>query len=131
MRKRFLVWFVTILSVFVFCMAFSACDEGKAEDVVITVENATDGQTLLSYMESLQEDGKITFTVQDGMMVKINGTSNKMNAYWMLYTTDMGNADTSWGTYIYNGKTLGSAIYGAESLVIKNGETYVWTYQTF
>ena len=99
--------------------------------MVIVVENATQEQTLLSYMQDLQEEDVFSFTLQNGMVTKMNGTSNSTNSYWMLYTTDTENANTSWGTYEYNGETLGSAALGVGELVVKNGATYVWTYQTF
>ena len=131
MRKKLFVGLARLLCVLSFCMFFSACNVRKVDDVVLVAENVMEGQTLLSYMADCQEDGKITFSVQDGMVVKMNGVANTTKSFWMLYTTDTENANQSWGTYTHNGETLGSAMYGAESLIIKNGETYVWTYQTF
>lgn len=109
----------------------SSSSEESSTDVAIIVENATEGQTLLSYMETLQADGEITFSVRGGLLVTLNGTSNTTKSYWMLYTTDADNSNEAWGTYVYNGETLASSMYGVESLVVKNGETYIWTYQTF
>ena len=40
-------------------------------------------------------------------------------------------ANTAWGTYEYNGETLGSAIVGAEALPVVDGEVYIWVYQSF
>lgn len=130
MKRKMQFLFTFIFALAFFCFGFTACKK-DAEDVVITVENATDNQTLLSYMQSLQEEGKITFTLKNGMVTEIGGTANTTKSFWMLYTSDTENANQAWGTYVYNGETLGSAMYGAETLVVKNGETYVWTYQTF
>ena len=130
MKKRVSIWFTWVLCLFMICVGFSACKD-KPDDVVIVVENATQNQTLLSYMQQMQADGELSFTIQDGLVVEINGTANTLNSYWMLYTSDAENANNAWGTYDYDGVTLGSAIYGAEGLILKNGATYVWTYQTF
>ena len=131
MKRKVSVLFVVLIFFMTLCLGVVACQKGEVQDVVIMVENATQGQTLLSYMQELQEENKLSFVLQNGMVTKINGTSNAVSSYWMLYTTDVENANTAWGTYEYNGQTLGSAISGAETLIVKNGETYVWTYQTF
>jgi hypothetical protein len=49
----------------------------------------------------------------------------------MIYTTDEDNSNTAWGLVEYNGKTYGSAMYGAEELKVKQGESYIWLYQSF
>ena len=129
-----MAWLTTLVCVLALAFSFAACKK-DAEPGVITVENATDNQTLLSYMEALQEDGVLTFEIQSDMVTKmvtkINGVANFANSYWILYTTDTENSNTDWGTFAYNGQVLGSAALGAESLVVKNGETYVWSYETF
>ncbi|MGN1372835.1 MAG: DUF4430 domain-containing protein [Candidatus Coproplasma sp.] len=114
----------------VFGVCFVGCNK-EVEPVAITVSQAYDGETLLQYMEDMQKDGELSFTVSDGMVTGINGTSQTTNTYWMLYTSDTENANTAWGTYEYDGQTLGSAIYGAESLTVKNGCVYVWVFTTF
>ena len=131
MKRKLSVLLASLLCMVTLCFAFVGCQKGDVDDVVITVENASQDQTLLSYMQALQEEGTLLFTVSDGMVIKINGTANAGASYWMLYTTDTENANTSWGTYEYNGETLGSAALGVGELVVKNGATYVWTYQTF
>ena len=65
------------------------------------------------------------------MVTSINGITQTANTYWMLYTSDEDNANTGWGTYDYDGKSLGSAIYGAESLTVKDGCVYVWVFTKF
>ena len=129
--KRLTVFLFSILLSIAFCLSFVACDK-EAQPVVITVSNeAKEGMTLVEYMEDMQKNGEISFTVQGGMMTEINGVKNGTNSYWMLYTSDADNADTSWGTYEYNNQTLGSAVLGAESLVVAVGAIYIWVYQTF
>ena len=130
MKRKVAVLLATFCSLVALSVGIVACQKGEVQDVVIVVENATQEQTLLSYMQDLQEEGQLSFTLKNGMVTKMNGTSNSTNSFWMLYTTDTENANSAW-TYEYNGQTLGSAISGAETLVVKNGETYVWTYQTF
>lgn len=130
MKNRCLAWFMSLLSFCVVSFSLTACKK-EVDPVIITVEHATENQTLLSYMETLQEDGVLTFEIQNGMITKINGTSNFGSSYWMLYTTDNENANTQLGSYTYNEQVLGSALYGAETLTVKNGETYVWSYETF
>ena len=131
MKRKVAIFLATLCSLVAVCVGLVACQKGEVQDVVIVVENATQEQTLLSHMQDLQEEGQLSFTLKNGMVTKMNGTSNSTNSFWMLYTTDTENANSACGTYEYNGQTLGSAISGAETLVVKNGETYVWTYQTF
>lgn len=107
----------------------------QVEDVVITVSGEqmtlTDTTTLADYMLSLKSSGLIDYEIKDGMVTSINGTANKNSSYWMLYTSDADNANTAWGTVDYDGNTYGSAILGAESLVVKEGCLYIWSYTTY
>lgn len=113
-----------------FGVCFIGCNK-EVEPVAITVSQATEGETLLQYMEGLQENKELTFTISNGMVTSINGISQTTNCYWMLYTSDSENANTAWGTYVYEGNELGSAIYGADSLTVKEGCVYVWVYTKF
>lgn len=101
---------------------------------VINVTDKVDADTTLyEYMITLRDDGQITFTDADGMITSLNGISNKSDwsEVWMVYTTDEDNSNTAWGLVEYNGKTYGSAMYGAEELKVKQGESYIWLYQSF
>ena len=101
---------------------------------VINVTDKVDADTTLyDYMVTLRDDGQITFTDADGMITSLNGLSNKADwsEVWMIYTTDEDNSNTAWGLVEYNGKTYGSAMYGAEELKVKQGESYIWLYQSF
>ena len=113
----------------------SIAEVAKTENmVVITVDEAEDGVTLLSVMESLQAEGKLTYTYGvDGMVTSIEGQENAADwsACWMLYTSDAELANTDWGTVEYNGETYGSAIVGAGVLEVIEGGIYIWSYQNF
>ena len=113
----------------------SVAEVAKTENmVVITVNEAEDGVTLLSVMESLQAEGKLTYTYgADGMVTSIEGKENAADwsACWMLYTSDAELANTDWGTVEYNGVACGSAIVGAGALEVIEGGIYIWSYQSF
>ncbi len=115
---------------------FTACNNegGSIAPVVITANDKSftyENKTLLDYMSYLQDNGKLSFTVKDGMVTSINGKSNTTNSYWMLYTSDTENANTDWGKYDNNGEIYGSAALGAETLAVKENCVYVWAYETF
>lgn len=130
--KRKILSFVTLLATVIlstFCLV--ACDK-EVQPVVITVsEPVTVETTLLDIMNERKTEGELQFEITNGMITSLNGTANTTNSYWMLYTSDASNANAEWGTYEYNGETLGSAVLGASALVVAQGETYVWVYQTF
>ena len=93
----------------------------------------TDTTTLVDYMNSLKNDGQLTFEINNGMVSSVNGIDNPSDwsSCWMLYTSDTDNANPAWGTIEYNGNVYGSAILGAESLTIKDGCIYIWVFQSF
>ena len=101
--------------------------------VAIKVEKAEDNAMLIEVMEYLQEENALAFEVSGGMVTSINGKANAADwsASWMLYTSDEEMSNTAWGTYEYEGQTLGSAIVGAEALPVADGEVYIWSYQGF
>ena len=69
----------------------------------------------------------------DGMITSINGIENPadFSSCWMLYTSDVENSNTAWGTVEYQGVKYGSAISGAETLKIKPDQLYIWVFQSF
>ena len=82
-------------------------------------------------MEDLKERGAFTYEIANGMILSINGKAPVGNEFWGLYTSDTELSNTAWGTTTYEGKTYGSAMFGAESLpVIENG-IYIWQISTF
>ena len=133
--KKFFGIFTAVLAMFAL-LAFAGCaSEGQVtegENTVVIEASAKDsGKTLLAVMEELQEAGEFTFTVSDGMVTSINGTSQTASSYWMLYTSDAENANDQWGTFEYEGETLGSAIYGAGELTLKADCVYLWSFESF
>lgn len=104
--------------------------------VVKTTQEALDGKTdmlLIDYMSQLKEKGELEFEIKDGMITSINGIENPADwsSCWMLYTSDAENANAAWGTVEYEGKEYGSAISGAEALVIKPDQLYIWVFKAF
>ena len=105
--------------------------------IVITVSNKqmniTNTTTLVDYMNSLKDAGQLTFEINNGMVSSVNGIDNPSDwsSCWMIYTSDTDNANSAWGTIEYNGNIYGSAILGAESLMVKDGCIYIWVFQSF
>ena len=102
--------------------------------VVITVEETSGEPTLLSVMKELKKAEKLDFTADaTGMIMSINGKANPADwsACWMLYLSDEELANAAYGTLEYGGETYGSAVLGANSLLVEAGETYIWSYQIF
>ena len=142
MKRKTYAIFTFILSVVMLAFGFAACQKGKAvatvketteTRIVIKVGEAEENATLLSVMEALQTDEKLSFTLAGTMVSSINGKENAadFSSCWMLYTSDAEMSNAEWGTLEYDGKTLGSAILGADALTVVEGEIYVWEYQTF
>ena len=142
MRKG---WVLTVATVLMACVcAFAGCLAKKPQvikesDTYIVI-NVSEEQmeitaetTLVAYMGALKENGELSFEMQNGMVVSVNGIENPADwsSCWMLYTndTEMGNAE--WGTYQYGGQTYFSAILGADTLTIIDGANYLWVYLTF
>lgn len=107
----------------------------KDSDTCIVIKGSADSEnkSLLAYMESLKSDGKLEFTIVDGMITSINGIDNPADysSCWMLYTSDADNANSAWGTVMYAGAEYGSAIVGAADLIIKPDCLYIWAYIAF
>lgn len=135
MKKKWLALLLCVIAA-VFGVCFTACNKNDdVEPVVITVSEAAENESLLDYMNGLQEDGKLTFTYSmstyGAYITSINGISAATNTYWALYTNDT-NADVNSGlTYDYNGETLSYSNLGASGLEVVNGCVYVWVYTTF
>ena len=138
--KKFLLTLLT----FVLLFSMVACGNSEThviketdEKIIITVSSAQmelkETTTLVEYMQSLKEDGELEFEIVSGMITSINGIENPADwsSCWMLYTNDAEFSTTEYGTAEYNGETFGSAIVGAEELIVKNGYKYIWYYQSF
>ena len=130
---------VTLMSVLLLTGCKSEPLVIKESDTCIVLkvtEESIGGNTdmvLIDYMDGLVKSGKMTCTIQDGMVTSINGIDNPADysSCWMLYTSDEENANAAWGTVDFEGKQYGSAISGAETLKIKPGQLYIWVFKPF
>lgn len=138
---------ITLLTAFILLVAtlsFFGCTNNqplviKQSDTYIVIKaskqqmNITEQTTLVDYMNSLKSDGEIAFELNNGMVCSVNGIANPADwsSCWMLYTSDVDNANVGWGTIEYNGEIYGSAVFGAETLKIKDGYLYIWVFQSF
>lgn len=138
--KRKIVVILSFLFLFVFCGCTPSglsrakySVESTETAVVIKVEEANGVEFLIDVMEQAKADGKLTYEISNGMITSINGKANPADySYcWMVYTSDSSMASTAYGTYEYEGQTLGSAVLGAEVLPVIDGGIYVWYYQAF
>ena len=139
-----LIKLVVTIFVFVILFSFVGCVQKgplviKETDtyIVINVSNEQmeikNDTTLVDYMNSLKNDGLLSFEMNNGMVTSVNGIQNPSNfsSCWMLYTSDKDNANSAWGTIEYNDNIYGSATMGAESLTVKDGCIYIWVFQSF
>ena len=97
------------------------------------VAEAPDEATLLDVMNKAKENGDLSFEMAGTMVASIEGIANDIdyNPCWMLYTTDDELSNTEWGTVTMEDEVLGSAILGADTLPVEEGESYVWAYCEF
>ena len=136
--KKFIPVLVIVLVLLVCLCACSKKDEPtviKESDTYIVLAPTKDfaGKNLIDFMAKAKENGYLEYEVANGMVTSINGITNPADfSYcWMLYTSDETQANTAWGTIEYNGKTYGSAVKGAEELVVIEGGLYIWVYTKF
>ena len=134
----FLLAAVTLMSIFLAgCKSEPLVIKESDTCIVLKVTEEAIGDNTdmvrIDYMADLVKDGKMTCTIQDGMVTSINGIDNPadFSSCWMLYTSDAYNSNAAWGTVAYDGKEYGSAISGAETLKIKPGQLYIWVFQSF
>ena len=130
--------FLTLILALIFLCSLTACKKEPVkvdgDSVIITARSSEydiEGKTLYEFMQIISEDEKLEFTLSNGMVSSINGKDNGTNSFWMLYTDDEENSNTAWGTVEYEGKIYASAALGATELLVKDGATYIWIYQTF
>lgn len=148
LNKRIFSLITSLVLAIALVFSFTACGNDseplvvKDSDtcIVITASNdqmaLTEKTTLLEYMNSLKESGKIEFTTSgSGDMIMVASIYDKENAAdwsecWMLYTSDADNANSAWGTVEYNGNVYGSAVLGAATLKVKEGCLYIWVFKS-
>ncbi len=136
--KKFLTFALTLVvaltaTLFIACLKDPLVIKESDTYVVIKVETTKPDLTLADYMASLEEY-KGMFQISNGMVISINGIENAKDwsACWMLYTDDYREefSNSAWGTVEYKKKTYNSSAFGAESLIVKDGCTYIWVYQS-
>ena len=134
--KRKISYLLTLMLVLFTAFCAVACSDGSVKatvvsqsetQIVIQIKETDGNATLTDAMEALKEDGKLSFTITGGMVTEINGKANG-TSYWMLYTDDSEMTTTEWGVVEYDGKTLGSAIVGADALTVVEDGMYIWAY---
>ena len=104
--------------------------ETTETQVAIVVEEVDGDVRLIDVMTALQEEGKLTFTVDaQGLVKSINGkeTAADWSKYWALYISDAELSDMTYGIE-WNGQQLGFSNFGAEALLVETGGAYVWQY---
>lgn len=137
MKRKIISFFSLILALLITSFVFVGCKKTPVkldgDYIVITAEEDANGKTLLAYMNELKAQDKISFELANGMVTSINGKANAadFSSCWMLYTSDSENANEAWGIVEYEEKNYGSATLGAEELLVKSGEIYIWWYQSF
>lgn len=129
---------ILFILIFTFAFFFVSCKKQEMQStqtsqnliISVTKDDLQDkGEvTLLDYMNELKSRGDFTFTVKDGMVTSINGIKNS-DKYWMLYTSDADNSNSAWGTAWHDGKEYASAIFGADKLILKPDNSYLWVYK--
>ena len=150
--KRKMKSVVTLLLVAVLCLfGFTACKKEAGETKALVLESVTEtmvvmkiveaeeNATALSALTKLKEQGEIEFTYTESTygayITSINGKAEQSSGTsgysWMLYTSDTEKSSTEFGSVEYKGKTYGQASEGASTLVVKEGEYYVWAYEAW
>ena len=134
---------LSVLLVVMLLLSMTACrneslviKDSDTYIVIKTTQEALGDKTdmvLIDYMGMLKEKGELEFSVENGMILSINGIDNPADysSCWMLYTSDEENANAAWGTVEYEGKEYGSAVSGAETLKIKPDQLYIWVFKSF
>ena len=134
--KKLLSLALTILTL-VACAFLVACNKDPlvikdSDTLVVVIADTDESISLIDYINSLDEF-KDMFVIENGMVTEIDGVKNAADwsACWMLYTSDSEMANAGWGQVEYKGNFYGSAIVGAERLMVKKGCLYIFFYQSF
>lgn len=129
-----------LLLVVATCSALFACNKSgtTTEDnrlvltpyVALTPDESYAGQTLIEFMDDQKQQGKLSYTAEDGTygayVTSINGISITSDKYWLVYTDDEENANSACGEILYGDKVYAFAVSGVSSLVITAGCSYIW-----
>ncbi len=141
--KKRIISSILLLSVISCSFLLSSCNKKdsyvvKDSDTCIAIFvnedllDRKDDMPLVDYMTKLKENGELDFTIENGMVVSINGFKNTadFSKCWMLYTSDTEYSNPSWGTVVYNENEYGSAMLGADALLVKPDTLYIWVYNS-
>ena len=132
-----LSWILSLIACVALAFSLTGCKSigtvtTDGDAVIIEVSSSYDeSATLLDYMQKLEDEGELDFTIKNGMVTEIGGKENTLNSFWMLYTSDTEHANNAWGEYEHDGQVFGSATLGASELNVNPGCVYVWVYTTF
>lgn len=104
----------------------------------------TDSISLKDYLDALASAGQISYEVTTSdygyYISSVNGNAEVYETtymtYWSIYTDlftldNVTYATTEYGSYEYNGSSLGYASYGVSSLPCVEGYTYALVYSTY
>lgn len=154
MKRKFLQLTTLLLVAVLTAITFTACGvytntvvatlDYKTEDAIVMTVTTTAGKaTAFDALKYLQDKERLTFVYEDStwgaFITAINGKENVVTestansskgASWMFYTSDKENAYEETTTVI-NGVTYYSSAFGASGLTARDGETYVWVYETY
>ena len=138
MKRKITVFLLTLL-----CLLLGvACNQTTAkaavlateeERIVISIDETNGETTLAQVLESLQTDGKLTFTISGGMITSINGKQNRTESAnsgysWMIYTSNTQLSYAEYGSKTYGDTVCYSAAFGADGLKVAQGETVILSY---
>lgn len=148
--KKFAKIISVIIAVLTVTLAFASCGEEsssaakllESSDKLVVIEAKETGGSLLDALNSLKEDGSLTFEGEDSeygfYLNSVNGYTPdaSANEFWAIYTTlgeyeGVAYSSAEYGTYDYNGKTCASASYGVSGLVMVEGEIYVLAVESY
>ena len=99
--------------------------------IVISVNEVEEGTTLIAVMAELKANSALSYEIANGMITSLNGKTTAANEFWGLYTSDTALSNTEWGTAEYEGKTYGSAMFGAETMPVISNGIYIWKLSSF
>lgn len=148
MKTKLISAVLSAALIFSAAIAFSACDSLFSDDgdyallesgeTIVLIEAKKTGGSLEDALKYFKDAGDIDYSATDGdyglMLNSLNGyTPNAAsNEFIAIYTTlgtyeGVEYSSTEFGTYEYDGKVLGSAMYGVSGLPMIEGNLYVLT----
>lgn len=153
MKRKAMYLLTCILTVIMSIGCFVGCAGGAtkakleesttAEQIVMSIEETDGKASAFDALKSLRNQDAVSFdytmSTYGAYITSINGkaeqvttaTANSSEGYsWMLYTSDTEYAYET-PTITVEGKTCGKASMGSSSVIVKEGELYVWVYEHY